>query len=1028
MEKNTTIEATLTELTALIRALLDGEVGEEACAFPAANAPIPSVPVPEERAIDMRRRTDTDGAYGTACGVLSRLLPGEPGRVLKHLAPDAETYAGALLHALLILLPLILMHRGMTRYPEEHHGDEAALADILFVRYTEVRKKLHNWQWGVETGDELFQLWVRAYGVPRELPAIDLRANLVRIIKDLRKRGCSDELILQYYFMARTFQKGKVTRETIASVFAPAETVSSPGELYVATDNNLAKCLREFRKTQILDLLRVMGYPKLEDAKELIAAEMGAVLPLLPQGQARKERTAIVFPSPDLIHRYLAYGSDAEMVFVVSTSTLAQTLASEYDTARFGYPDVLGRLQMVIPIDDKHPHIRYQSVEAGLFGRIIVHARPQQRPPLDDLLSGLAAHLTDGGVLSCLMPQSELTGSFRAGLNVHYRVTRAILLPNSEKDPWRKKWLLLNLEQRPEAGEEAAVIMSMACRRQDDAGQDYTCFMPWRVTVPYHAWSGDETALQLWNRYRNKKPPGQARDTRCYRYSREICIWYSWSNGRGGYYYYSAPNPGAAKAGSPGRGKRLTGRVEFRAADLDHAEALMGDRLLAEPLYSVVCRDIRRAYSSRPISLKTFWFLSLDELEKRQLYIADKMAALFCSEALSNLILEEQPPSELFQAIMESDFAGKSKSEQVVLWRQLNLLLNAAVRAGRIKQNPISEHVQTLLERDIGYRYARDNLAKKSYTLTEERAMLRHMNGRLPEDGRYVGAAISFFAGLDDREICALNWGDYHTIPEGPGKQLWVSGYIGRDGNKARYGNERAAAYRRVPVSGQLASILDRRKKYVWGLLAAGGRIITESDLSNLPIVTEDSADKRCGVSALKDVKQEMEAAANIPPLELTAELTDGVKTTDANEYYADRFRANLGYRLRHSCGMSDAESRYILGISQSNNTYAKHYCDFTNGLVQLMLCRKLDRWAYLHREQPAEPAAGNELVFGKTLKTQPKRYGLLDIEINILARAERQSTGTIELHIEDGCGLDIEIARIKTMSSEEETGAGTGF
>ena len=92
------------------------------------------------------------------------------------------------------------------------------------------------------------------------------------------------------------------------------------------------------------------------------------------------------------------------------------------------------------------------------------------------------------------------------------------------------------------------------------------------------------------------------------------------------------------------------------------------------------------------------------------------------------------------------------------------------------------------------------------------------------------------------------------------------------------------------------------------------------------------------------------------------------------------------------------------------------------------MLCRKLDRWAYLHREQPAEPAAGNELVFGKTLKTQPKRYGLLDIEINILARAERQSTGTIELHIEDGCGLDIEIARIKTMSSEEETGAGTGF
>lgn len=48
MEKNTTIEATLTELTALIRALLDGAVGEEACAFPAANAPIPSVPVPEE--------------------------------------------------------------------------------------------------------------------------------------------------------------------------------------------------------------------------------------------------------------------------------------------------------------------------------------------------------------------------------------------------------------------------------------------------------------------------------------------------------------------------------------------------------------------------------------------------------------------------------------------------------------------------------------------------------------------------------------------------------------------------------------------------------------------------------------------------------------------------------------------------------------------------------------------------------------------------------------------------------------------
>ena len=84
----------------------------------------------------------------------------------------------------------------------------------------------------------------------------------------------------------------------------------------------------------------------------------------------------------------------------------------------------------------------------------------------------------------------------------------------------------------------------------------------------------------------------------------------------------------------------------------------------------------------------------------------------------------------------------------------------------------------------------------------------------------------------------------------------------------------------------------------------------------------------------------------NIPRLEVRLP-GDKELVTDLNRYYSDIFLSNFRYHANHTCLMNRGEINYLLGIEQED-TYAKHYCDFTNDAIQFQMQRKLIRWIVL--------------------------------------------------------------------------------
>ena len=69
-----------------------------------------------------------------------------------------------------------------------------------------------------------------------------------------------------------------------------------------------------------------------------------------------------------------------------------------------------------------------------------------------------------------------------------------------------------------------------------------------------------------------------------------------------------------------------------------------------------------------------------------------------------------------------------------------------------------------------------------------------------------------------------------------------------------------------------------------------------------------------------------------------------GVKETNLSSYHGDIFRSHIRYRLNVTCGFTDAETRYFLGLTQVS-TFGKHYCDFRNECAQILMAQKLRRW-----------------------------------------------------------------------------------
>ena len=890
------------------------------------------------------------------------------------------------------------------------------------------------------------------------------------------------EIILAHYLMARTAKRFRIKEigslwDYFQSVFLESiteedrERSRSLGELFYQEKQNFEQIIEEWRGISPKDFLRTFYYLGQRNASRIIEWENCVAYTKLHQMMITSSNAIIVDPNPDFVFRCMEDKSfmEKDMLFVFPTEALAEIFEMEFSgRAQFAYAPIEkkqrkkpGRkrkdelknqtdinkpkeikTQHFIQIfrDPAHkgrePVFQKEKVETRYdIGIIFSHQKAMRE--LSEFLKMVPKVLETNGTILLHVPQSQIK-EVRYGILNHLpqnACNEILLLPNNQESEWLKKQLLMIFSFDKHSHETTTVGKSFNIQfiegqgGKDSSVKEFICQEPWQLEIPKEKlFSGEKTINHLFELYRPRPKKGNPRKPKSFHFSKEITIWYSLSNGRGEFAFYDIPSSKQIQKNPLPRGKRKTNFVPFRAKNTFEAEQKIQRNILEEPIRSVIQKTIQKAYQNKPLTLKSFWFCQLDKLREKRDFREDIMTELIFSSSFSDILLDNMISLEEYQERMEKDFGDKNKKENL-LWQQLNLLLNQGekIYSQRVFQNPVSNYVNSLIERDWNLERMRKSLVKRSYTLEEEIIITSEIERRLPKSGVHLGAAISFYTGMSNNEICALNWGDYQSISRKVGKQFLVYKQIESDGNIKKFSVNQKNAYRRIPIVEELKNLLEKRLSYLLKSIGkSSSTIISEKDIRDLPIVTNDETafEMRCMPAQLKRIKDDLEKFAGILPMEgsVTGNGQEG-KTTDFNRYQGDRFRENFRYRTTETCLLTVAERNYLLGISLPD-TFSKHYCDFINDISQLTMAQKLKRWSSLHHQNDAKDASEIAFTEGNPeirLSRKKCNYRVC-VDLDMILRPLEDKEAQFVLKVEDNCGVDIDFYTIAIGGNKNES------
>ena len=404
----------------------------------------------------------------------------------------------------------------------------------------------------------------------------------------------------------------------------------------------------------------------------------------------------------------------------------------------------------------------------------------------------------------------------------------------------------------------------------------------------------------------------------------------------------------------------------LRCKDRESVIGKMETITYSDAIYPYVVGDMLDYYGERigECSLKTIWFCCRSRLLVRRDY-RDEIArnVLFCSEgnALSGLCPSDAN-AEDYRNAMQSVIPEDSLAV-VKYWQQLNIIMRVAEESNFIQSNPIPALLPEISNRaSKELRNLRNMLTKKTFTFEEEARILAYVREEgksnfgprktllFEEDSTLLLGPIQLFTGMSTREVCALTWGDFETIPGLKVYRLLVYKYLSDEGTVIYHAD--GTACRKIPVAPLLADMLCSRKTYLQAMCS-----FTEAELQHLPVIMPDnkktlaalSKPSFCKYDVAIRVCRSLIEKANIPTQELVLPGDDDKEiVVDMNKYQGDIFYSNFKHRANHTCSFNRGELSYVVG-NKAPDTFSQHYCDYTNDLVQYGMVQKLNRWTHNH-------------------------------------------------------------------------------
>lgn len=231
--------------------------------------------------------------------IVPDLFPGDAELVFEYLEEDRwEKSDRTLFYLLLKVWAVIQVQEKQIAksYPVSTNQLKVEdISDCLFTGYENWQKDYPKFAGIRDFGkDEFFKTWCFVYGSPFVPVPVTVKRKLSKLLDQLAQKRCPEEIVLVYYFIARTGKRFKTKEigslwDYFQVVFSDRskeqdrEIIRSPGELFYKEKTIFEQCMDEWRNINPKDFLRTLYYLGQKNASRIIEWENCAAYAKLRQ-------------------------------------------------------------------------------------------------------------------------------------------------------------------------------------------------------------------------------------------------------------------------------------------------------------------------------------------------------------------------------------------------------------------------------------------------------------------------------------------------------------------------------------------------------------------------------------------------------------------------------------------------------------------------------------------------------------------------------------------------------------------------
>ena len=433
------------------------------------------------------------------------------------------------------------------------------------------------------------------------------------------------------------------------------------------------------------------------------------------------------------------------------------------------------------------------------------------------------------------------------------------------------------------------------------------------------------------------------------------------------------------------QGPRMSSREEAMKYALEYlCERTDVSKLVGDIIY--------REYYSKPISLKSLWFIYRNEIMNLRNYDAVICEQLFrrpynCDCQLDNLIVGVSSYAEILDAVKQhwEDNARISGAEGILA--QISLLWDVGIKKMHNTNNPISEHHNT--KPGISTKQKQRNaLVIGSHSEHSTNTLLSHLINNTELSPLHVGFWIQYFLPVIAGDVCALKWKDFKKVSGQEFYKLIVDKRFGKTGKSAIPIASQLLA-RDLPVVRTLEEILKKHKSNVRKQLLAQGR--TDISIEECPIISSPKdPTEPIAVKMLNAFVRKTLATLELPSQMLAVPTGGDYEMTDMNSKTRGFLQSNFKHCMIEHSGMTGDEIAYMIGRTPLT-VLAKYYLDrnHKNSLKTLWL--KMSKWEAVISIDGQACKTFIEDLRNDSVIVFPKSNTLLEATISLLNPSQLQ-------------------------------------